>query len=253
MSPPAGLCVDGLRKRFGGVAALDGVSLALDAGELHALIGPNGAGKTTFIQVLSGADRADAGSIVVDATEIAAFPMHRRVRLGVARSYQISSLFANFSVLENIALAIQARSPRPFAAWEPLNADTALVDRATDALNDVGLAARAEIRAGDLAHGEKRQLDLGLALATGARLLLLDEPMAGLGAADAAKFVALLAALKGRVTIVLVEHDMDTVFRLADRISVLVYGRIVATGTPEEIRRHAEVRRAYLGEEAEGG
>ena len=238
MSVPAALRVEGLSKHFGGIAALTDVSLALQAGELHALIGPNGAGKTTFIQLLSGAQRADAGTIRLDATQVAALSMHRRVRLGLARSYQISSLFPDFTALENLALAVEARSR------------VAVRDQALAALDRIGLLARAEIKVRALAHGERRQLDLGLALATGARLLLLDEPMAGLGREEAERFVALLTALKGRVTILLVEHDMDTVFRLADRISTLVYGRLVATGTPEEIRRHPEVRRAYLGEEA---
>jgi branched-chain amino acid transport system ATP-binding protein len=232
------LRVSGLQKRFGGVLAVDGVSLDLAEGELHAVIGPNGAGKTTLIHLLSGALSPSAGTIVLGGRDITGLTMHGRVRLGLARSYQITSLFPNFTVLENLALAIQGASGR----HDP--------EGARAQLEAVGLAARADQRAGALAHGERRQLELGLALATGARILLLDEPMAGMAAEEAARIVGLIEALKGRRTILLVEHDIDAVFRLADRISTLVYGRVIASGAPEDIRRHPEVRRAYLGEEA---
>ena len=240
MTAPA-LRVTGLQKRFGGVLAVDDVSLDLAEGELHAVIGPNGAGKTTLIHLLSGALKPSAGTIVLDGRDITGLAMHRRVRLGVVRSYQITSLFPNFTVLENLALALQG-------AGRPDDQDRARV-RTLAELDAVGLGARADQLAGVLAHGERRQLELGLALATGARILLLDEPMAGLGPEEAARIVSLLEALKRRRTILLVEHDMEAVFRLADRISTLVYGRVIASGAPDEIRRHPEVRRAYLGEE----
>jgi branched-chain amino acid transport system ATP-binding protein len=240
MTAPA-LRVTGLQKRFGGVLAVDDVSLDLAEGELHAVIGPNGAGKTTLIHILSGALKPSAGTIVLDGRDITGLAMHRRVRLGVVRSYQITSLFPNFTVLENLALALQG-------AGRPDDQDRAR-DRTLAELDAVGLGARADQLAGALAHGERRQLELGLALATGARILLLDEPMAGLGPKEAARILSLLETLKRRRTILLVEHDMEAVFRLADRISTLVYGRVIASGAPDEIRRHPEVRRAYLGEE----
>ena len=232
------LQVTGLSKRFGGVTAIDEVSLALETGELHALIGPNGAGKTTLIHVLSGELPASAGTVIFGSEDITAAPMHARVRRGLARSYQITSIFPRFTVAENLALSIQARHG---------GIDLAV---ARDQAAALGLSPRADTLAGALAHGERRLLEIGLALATGARLLLLDEPMAGLGPDEAQRTVRLLESLKGRTTILLVEHDMDAVFRLADRISTLVYGRIIATGAPEEIRRHPEVRSAYLGESA---
>ena len=230
------LRVSGLQKRFGGVLAVDDVSLDLADGELHALIGPNGAGKTTFIHLLCGALKPSAGSIVLDGRDITALSMHRRVRLGLARSYQITSLFPNFTVLENLALALQGAGRPP--------------DRAPAELDAVGLGSRGDALAGELAHGERRQLELGLTLATGAHVLLLDEPMAGMGPEEAPRIVGLIEGLKRRRTLLLVEHDMDAVFRLADRITTLVQGRVIASGTPEEIRQHPEVRRAYLGEPA---
>lgn len=239
------ICV---RKRFGGVVALDDASLELFAGELHALIGPNGAGKTTFIQILSGAEGPSAGSIRLDGADITRLPMHARVRLGLARSYQITSIFPVFTALENVALAVQARRQSHFGFWRPIADQSMIFGEARRVLEDVGLGARLDVRAGTLAYGERRRLELGLALATGAKILLLDEPMAGMDGDDSSRMLRLLERLKGRVTILLVEHDMDAVFRLADRISTLVYGRIVATGVPDAIRRHPEVRRAYLGE-----
>jgi branched-chain amino acid transport system ATP-binding protein len=230
------LRVNGLQKRFAGVLALEDVGLELTRGELHALIGPNGAGKTTLIHLLSGALQPSAGTVALDGADITRLGMHRRVRLGLARSYQITSLFPNFTVLENVALAVQGASGRDDR------------ERARVELDAVGLGARADALAGTLAHGERRQLELGLALATGARVLLLDEPMAGMAPEEASRIVSLIEALKGRRTILLVEHDMDAVFRLADRITTLVQGRVVASGTPDDVRRHPEVRRAYLGE-----
>ena len=235
------LRVTAMRRRFGGVLAVDDVSLDLAEGELHAVIGPNGAGKTTLIHLLSGALRPSAGTIVLDGRDITGLAMHRRVRLGLARSYQITSLFPNFTVRENLALALQGTGQGRGGPDDR--------DRARAELDAVGLGARADQLAGALAHGERRQLELGLALATGARILLLDEPMAGMGPEEAARITSLIEALKRRRTILLVEHDMEAVFRLADRISTLVYGRLIASGAPDEIRRHPEVRRAYLGEE----
>ena len=234
------LRVTAMRRRFGGVLAVDDVSLDLAEGELHAVIGPNGAGKTTLIHLLSGALRPSAGTIVLDGRDITGLAMHRRVRLGLARSYQITSLFPNFTVLENLALALQGTGQGRGGPDDR--------DRARAELDAVGLGNRADQLAGALAHGERRQLELGLALATGARILLLDEPMAGMGPEEAARITSLIESLKRRRTILLVEHDMEAVFRLADRISTLVYGRLIASGAPDEIRRHPEVRRAYLGE-----
>jgi len=248
MSAPS-LAISGLSKRFGGVVAVDAVELQLESGELHALIGPNGAGKTTLVQLLSGAERVDAGSIHLDGRDITHVAMHQRAGLGLGRSYQISSVFAAFSVLDNLALAAQARARRRWGCWAPVAADAVLFAAARGTLDAIGLSARAETPAGALAHGERRQLELGLALASGASMLLLDEPMAGMAAAEAERMLALIASLRGKFTILLVEHDMDAVFRLADRITVLVYGRVIATGGAEDIRRHPDVRRAYLGED----
>ena len=239
----------GLVKRFGGLAAADGVDLQVDAGSVHALIGPNGAGKTTLVHLISGALRADAGIIRFNHTDITAAPMHERVVAGLARSYQVTSIFARLSVLENVALAVQARSGSSLRFWAPVRRDRALFDEARAVLARVSLEERAEVPAGSLAHGEQRQLEVALSLAVRPRLLLLDEPMAGMGADESARMIDLIAALKVQATLLLIEHDMDAVFRLADRISVLVSGRVIATGTPEEIRENAEVRRAYLGEE----
>jgi branched-chain amino acid transport system ATP-binding protein len=230
------LRVTGLVKRFGGVAANDGVELEVRAGEVHALIGPNGAGKSTLVNQLSGALAPDAGRISFEGRDITRLPMHRRVAAGLARSYQVTSVFPRFAVRDNVALAVQARRG---AAVE--------VD---EVLRTVGLESRARDLAGALSHGEQRRLEVALVLATRARLLLLDEPMAGMDRAESARLVDLLQSLRSSVTVLLVEHDMDAVFRLADRISVLVDGRVVATGSLAEIRANDAVRRAYLGEGA---
>jgi branched-chain amino acid transport system ATP-binding protein len=245
----AALAIDGLAKRFGGVVAVDGVSLTVGRGELHALIGPNGAGKTTIIHQLSGALAPDAGRIVFEGRDVTRVPFHERVARGLARSYQITSIFRAFTVLENVALAVQARSGSSLSFWRPLAAESAIFAAARAVLERIGLAARADVRAGELAHGEQRSLEVGLALATNARLLLLDEPMAGMGPEESERMIALIGRLKGGLSVLLVEHDMDAVFRLADRISVLVSGRVIASGAPAEIRANEEVRRAYLGEE----
>jgi branched-chain amino acid transport system ATP-binding protein len=245
------LRVDGLQKRFGGLVATDRLDFAVARGELHALIGPNGAGKTTFIHQLSGALKPDGGRIVFDGQDLTTRSLHQRVRSGLARSYQITSLFKRFSVRHNLALAVLARSGSSLRFWRPLSREAALAQEATAIAAQVGLAGREHRIAGTLAHGEQRQLEVGLALATNARLLLLDEPMAGMGPDESQRMIDLIAGLKGVVTVLLVEHDMDAVFRLADRISVLVSGRVIATGAPEAIRSNAEVRRAYLGDEVE--
>jgi branched-chain amino acid transport system ATP-binding protein len=241
--------VQALYKHFGGLVATDRLDLAISPGEIHALIGPNGAGKTTFIHQLSGALRSDSGRILFAGRDIVRYSMHQRVHLGVARSYQITSVFRNFTVEHNLALAVLARSGSSIRVWKPFSRESAVLHEARMLAARVGLAGREISLAGALAHGEQRQLEVGLALATNARLLLLDEPMAGMGPEESQRMVALIEALKRSVTVLLVEHDMDVVFRLADRISVLVYGRIIATGTPQEIRSNPEVVRAYLGEE----
>ena len=242
--------VTDLAKRFGGVVATDQVQLEVSEGGIHALIGPNGAGKTTLISQLSGALRPDSGTIRFDGKDVTRLSMHERVAAGLARSYQITSIFRRFSVIENVALAVQARSGSSLSFWQPVASEKALFDEARQILDDVGLAARADQLAGALAHGEQRQLEVGLALATRPKMLLLDEPMAGMGPEESERMIHLIQKLKGRLTLLLVEHDMDAVFRLADRISVLVNGRVIATGEPEAIRINPEVKKAYLGDEA---
>ena len=238
-----------LQKRFGGLVATDSVSLAVRRGECHAVIGPNGAGKTTLIAQLAGSLAPDAGSIIFAGKDVTALSAHRRAALGFARSFQITSILPSFSVLENLALAVQSISGSSFRFWHPVKDETALFDQAREILHSVGLEDVATRQAGSLAHGEHRQLELALALATRPHLMLLDEPMAGMGPEESERMVALIAGLKGRYTLLLVEHDMEAVFRLADRVSVLVDGRVIATGTADEIRANAEVRSAYLGEE----
>ena len=239
----------GLRKSFGALVATDGVDFDVREGETHAVIGPNGAGKTTFIKQLSGELRPDSGSVRFAGEDITGLPPQRRSRKGLARSFQITSIFHDFSTLDNVALAIQAHAGHSFRFWRDARRDDALVLPALQLLRQVGLEHRAQVLATRLSHGEHRQLEIAMALATRPSLLLLDEPVAGTGADESARIVALLAGLKRQKTIILVEHDMDAVFMLADRISVLVYGRIIATGTPAQIRANAEVRAAYLGED----
>jgi branched-chain amino acid transport system ATP-binding protein len=241
--------IDALTKRFGGVIASDAISLALSRGELHALIGPNGAGKTTLIAQLTGEIAPDGGRIRFDANDVTALPVHRRSQIGLARSFQIASLFLEFTALDNVALAVQAHAGHSFRFWRAARREPELREPAREALDRVGLAQRAEVRVTDLSHGERRQLEIAMALATRPRLLLLDEPMAGMGPEESARLVETLRQLKGDLTILLVEHDMDAVFALADRITVLVYGRIIASGDPAAIRADAAVREAYLGED----
>ncbi len=239
----------GVSKRFGGVVATDNVSLRVAAGEVHALIGPNGAGKTTLIAQISGSLATDAGEILFLGKPITKARQHERVKAGLARSYQITSIFRRFSVLDNLALAVQARSGSSFSFWRPVAREQALRDEARSIAAEVGLLEKAAALAGTLSHGEQRALEVGLALATRPRLLLLDEPMAGMGPEESARMIELIGRVRAAVTVLLVEHDMDAVFRLADRITVLVSGRVIASGAPEAIRADAEVRRAYLGDE----
>jgi branched-chain amino acid transport system ATP-binding protein len=247
MSAPL-LQVEHLAKRFGGIVATDDVVLNVVEGELHAVIGPNGAGKTTLIAQLSGQLTPDFGRVRFAGNDITTLPVYRRSALGLARSFQITSLFLDFSVLDNVALAVQAHAGHSFRFWRDARSETELREPARAALDRVGLGARADVAASALSHGEHRQLELAMALVGRPRLLLLDEPMAGLGPEESARMVAMLRALKSEVTILLVEHDMEAVFALADRITVLVYGRVIASGAPADIRANAQVREAYLGE-----
>ena len=241
--------VRALTKTFGALRASDGIDLDVREGETHAVIGPNGAGKTTFLSQLAGGLFPDAGQVRFAGEDITRMPAHQRARKGLARSFQITSVFRDFTALHNVALAVQARSGRS-GLWRPARSDPALIEPARRLLEEVGLGARADVPAVNMSHGEHRQLEVAMALATQPRLLLLDEPMAGMGTEESQRMIELLSRLKQAKTIVLVEHDMDAVFRLADRISVLVYGRVIATDTPEKIKLNQEVRRAYLGEDA---
>ncbi|WP_341991782.1 ABC transporter ATP-binding protein [Azorhizobium sp. AG788] len=243
------LKVEGLHKAYGALTVTDGVSLEVGAGELHAIIGPNGAGKTTLIHQLAGSLRSDSGSVTFAGEDISRLDMVQRVKRGLARSFQITSLLDGFSVLENAAMAVQARSGSSFRFFAPAAHEKRLIDEAMAVLTRFGLEDRAQRRAGSLSHGEKRQLELAIALATGARMLLLDEPLAGTGHEESERLVALMQELRTTHTLVLIEHDMEAVFALADRVSVLVYGRLIATGTPAEVRADPAVRAAYLGEE----
>ncbi|PLX89582.1 MAG: ABC transporter ATP-binding protein [Desulfuromonas sp.] len=240
-----------LCKGFGAVQACNNLSLEIRAGELHAIIGPNGAGKTTLINLVSGDLLPDTGHIYLGDQEISQLPLHRRAHLGLARSYQITSVFPQLTVEENLLLAIQAHCGHSFRFWKSSNTDSQLRGELLPAIEQVGLTERAGIRAGNLSHGEKKQLEVGMALACKPRLLLLDEPMAGMGPGGTVELRKLITKLKQQMTILLVEHDVDAIFALADRITVLVYGEVVATGTPEEIRSNPAVREAYLGEEVQ--
>jgi branched-chain amino acid transport system ATP-binding protein len=245
------LAVSGLGKRFGGLVATDAVSLDVRAGEIHALIGPNGAGKTTLIAQLVGELKHDAGTIELEGRDIGALPTAQRIGLGLARTFQITSLLSEYTVLDNVAIAVQVRQGHSFRFWGDVRREAALREEALAFLETIGLAARADERVDNLSHGEQKQLELAVAIATKPKLLLLDEPMAGLGHSESKQMVDLLMALKSKVGMLLVEHDMDAVFALADRISVLVYGRVIATGTTAEIRDNPDVRAAYLGEGVE--
>ncbi len=243
------LRLDGLRKRFGALAATDGVSLDVQAGEIHALIGPNGAGKTTLIAQVGGELRPDAGRVLLDGRDVTRWSAPRRAHAGLARCFQVPALVDDFSALENAALAAQARAGSSFRFLRPAAGERALNEDALAALDAVGLGGRAAVPAGWLSHGERRRLELAVALAARPRLLLLDEPLAGAGPDEAAELVALLDRLRARHAVLLVEHDTDAVLRLADRVSVLVGGRVLATGAPAAIRADPRVREAYLGDE----
>ncbi|MGO3891773.1 MAG: ABC transporter ATP-binding protein [Paenalcaligenes sp.] len=243
------LSVQGLQKRFGGLVATDDVSLEVQPGECHALIGPNGAGKTTLMGLLVGELTPDAGAIHFQGKDISTVPAHQRSLRGIARSYQITQLLKGFSVLENVMMMILARTGSAWQIWKPVRRNQAVSDEAIAALQQVGLAHRAHDDVMALAHGEHRQLELAMALAMKPTLLLLDEPLAGMSRSESQQMITLLQALKTQYSILMVEHDMEAVFQLADRISVLVYGRIIACDTPQAIRQNEAVSRAYLGDE----
>jgi len=242
------LSVSALHKHFGGIFATEDVNLGVERGTIHAIIGPNGAGKTTLIAQLSGQLRPDSGDIVFGGERINAYSMAHRARLGLARSFQITSLVLPMTLLENVMLAVQGTRGHSFRFWAPAAADAELRDAAMASLEQVGLGDRADRVAANVSHGEQRQLEVAMALAMRPRMLLLDEPMAGMGKEEGAQMVDILNRLKGDKTILLVEHDMDAVFSLADRLSVLVNGHIIATDTVEAIRNNAEVQQAYLGD-----
>lgn len=243
------LTLEHLTKQFGGLVAVNDCNLTVEVGEIHALIGPNGAGKTTLINQISGALSPTKGQIHFDGNDITHMPQHQRVRLGLARTFQITNLFKSYTVLENLELAVQARSGSSFRFWNPVRREVHLREEAERISELLGLTPRNHTIVAQLSHGEQRQLEVGLALACKPKMLLLDEPMAGMGPEESGRMVELIAKLRERVTILLIEHDMDTVFRLAKRISVLVYGHVIASGTPEEIRANPEVHKAYLGDD----
>ncbi|KAA0890992.1 ABC transporter ATP-binding protein [Pusillimonas sp. ANT_WB101] len=244
------LSVRNLVKRFGGLAATDGFDFDLLPGETHAIIGPNGAGKSTLITQLAGELKPDSGKILLNGQDITHERAEQRALRGIARSYQITSVLSSFTALENVMLAVQAHQGHSFKFWTPASRQASLTEPASLALERVGLGSRMHVLASDMAHGEQRQLELAMVLAGQPKLLLLDEPMAGMSQAESEQMTELLLRLKGQYGIVLVEHDMDAVFRLADRITVLVYGRGIACGLPEQIRTNPEVRMAYLGDDA---
>jgi len=249
--PETVLRLEGLQKSFGALVVTDDLTFDVRSNELHAVIGPNGGGKTTLINQISGLFAPDSGRILFAGRDITALPMHARAELGLARSFQVSSIVPGFSALENVALAVQARSGSSFRLLGRAAAEAALNDPAMAALTDVGLASRAHVPAGQLSHGEKRALELAIALAMEPKVLLLDEPMAGTGREETTRLIELLRRLKGRFSVLLVEHDMTAVFALADRISVLIRGRILASGAPAEVRVDPRVVAAYLGDEME--
>ena len=238
----------GLTKRFGGLVATDRLDFVVQRGEVHAVIGPNGAGKTTLMNQLTGELAPDAGEIDFDGRDVTRLPSWRRALAGLSRSYQITSVFPEFTALGNAALAAQAHDGHSFGAWRPAILEERLTQPARGALEEVGLSTKQDRLGAELAHGERRQLEIAMALVSKPKLLLLDEPMAGMGRSESEAMVRLLASLKGRYTMLLVEHDMEAVFALADRVTVLVYGRAIASGSPQEIRMDSEVRKAYLGE-----
>jgi branched-chain amino acid transport system ATP-binding protein len=245
------LRLQGLSKNFGSLVVTDDVTLDIKVGEMHAVIGPNGAGKTTLINQISGLIAPDAGAVLFAGDDVTALPPPTRALRGMARTFQISSILPAFAVWENVALAVQARTGSSFRFFGNAAAEPELNGPAMAALEQAGIAHRANVRAGELSHGEKRALELAIALAMQPRLLLLDEPMAGIGREETERLVDLLLRLKGQFTLILVEHDMDAVFALADRISVLIRGRVLTTGSPADVRADPQVVAAYLGEQVE--
>ena len=246
------LKVNSLIKSFGGLLATDNLSFEVEVGTLHAVIGPNGAGKTTLIRQITGETKPDSGTIIFDGKDISDIPVHLRSALGLARSFQITNIFPDMSTWDNVALAVQAHAGHSFHFWKDARKDPVLREPALVFLKQVGWEERAGSVAGQLSHGEHRQLEIAMALATRPKMLLLDEPMAGMGPEESKAMVAILQGLKRKLTILLIEHDMDVVFTLADQITVMVYGRGIATDAPEAIRKHPEVQAAYLGEEEVG-
>ena len=243
------LSIQKLSKKFGAVIANEDVSIDLYQGEIHGLIGPNGAGKSTLIKQISGEISQDSGKIILEENEISNHPVFERAKMGLARSFQVSSVIPNFTVLENVILAIQGNLGQTFKFWKPVSKNHELINAAHIYLEQVDMKMRMSVLASELSHGERRKLEISMALALEPKVFLLDEPMAGLGAAGSKVMTKQLAKLKSRAPILLIEHDMDAIFALADRISVLVYGRIIASGTVDEIRSNADVREAYLGSE----
>ena len=243
------LKVNSLVKSFGGLLAIDKLSFQVETGQLHAVIGPNGAGKTTLISQIPGELKPDSGTIFFDGNDISETPIHLRSELGLARSFQITNIFLEMTTWDNVALAVQAQTGHSFHFWKDARKEPNLREPALEFLKQVGLEERNNILAGQLSHGEQRQLEIAMALATRPKMLLLDEPMAGMGPEESNAMVKILLGLKRKLTILLIEHDMDVVFTLADMITVLVYGRGIATDSPDAIRNNPEVQAAYLGEE----
>ena len=243
------LKITSLCKQFGGITATNNIDLDINEGEIHAVIGPNGAGKTTLISQLSGDLKADKGAILFQGDLITNMPSNKRSLLGIARTFQITSLMLDMSTLDNVALAVQAHSGHSYRFWQDARQDKQLIEPALKVLKQAGLLGRKDIITRELSHGEHRQLEIAMALATQPKLLLLDEPMAGMGAEETQKLIAILKKLKTGKTMILIEHDMNAVFSLSDRITVMVYGKIIATGSPKEIRANQKVKAAYLGDE----
>lgn len=247
MSAPL-MQASGLTRRFGGLVAVDGVSVDLHRGQVHAVIGTNGAGKSTLINLLSGEIPLSSGEIRLDGRDITKLSQPRRARSGVGRSYQRTTIFPTLSVLENCRLAAQAAQQKPWTLWEGAQSCRASLEAARAALDAAGLADAHQLTAGSMSHGKKRQLEIAMCLATNPQVLLLDEPLAGMGAEEGERMLSMLERLRADHAILLVEHDMDAVFRVADRITVMVNGAVIASGSPELVRSSPEVQRAYLGE-----
>lgn len=237
-----------LNKSFGGVRASSDISMEVSRDEVRAVVGPNGAGKTTLIAQLSGLLRPDSGKIIFDGEDITHAGAHRRAHAGLARSFQVTSVLLPLTVLDNVMLSVQSVSGHSYRFWKPVSAEQGIREKAMNSLDEVGLASASGKVAAELSHGEQRQLEIAMALALKPKMLLLDEPTAGMSKEESGRMIRLLSGLRGKTAVVLIEHDMDAVFALADTTSVMVEGRIIASGTTDEIRRNPEVRRAYLGD-----